>query len=169
MLVTNDWVPDQFKPMIMGLENSGITISADLIKTKLLQEIASTDTNNALYSHTKKGKFNTHKSKPTKGPRCYNCNGHGHLAKFCTVKGKRESHKQENSSFAAAFSATDGEIKKQWYIDSGASMHMCGNKEWMYNLRAPSVKSITDANSEPLSVKGTGEIKEDANFGPTFQ
>lgn len=162
-------LPDRYKPMIMGLENSGVTISADLIKTKLLQEIVSSDTNNALYSYTKKGKFNAHKSKPTKGPRCYNCNGYGHLAKYCTGKGKRESHKQENSSFAAAFSATAGEIKKQWYVDSGASMHMCGNKEWMYNLRAPSVKSITVANSEPLSVEGTGEINLNILQGGTIQ
>lgn len=32
-------LPEQYKPMIMGLENSGVNISTDLIKTKVLQEV----------------------------------------------------------------------------------------------------------------------------------
>lgn len=32
-------LPDSYKPMIMGLESSGITITGDTIKTKLLQEV----------------------------------------------------------------------------------------------------------------------------------
>jgi hypothetical protein len=32
-------LPETYKPMIMGLESSGIKISADSIKTKLLQEV----------------------------------------------------------------------------------------------------------------------------------
>lgn len=42
------------------------------------------------------------------------------------------------------------------------------NKEWMYNLIAPSVTSITVANSEPLSVKGTGEINLNISQGGTL-
>ncbi|GBP89948.1 Retrovirus-related Pol polyprotein from transposon TNT 1-94 [Eumeta japonica] len=37
-------LPDEYKPMIMGIESSGVKISADLIKTKLLQEIKATPT-----------------------------------------------------------------------------------------------------------------------------
>ncbi|GBP25731.1 Retrovirus-related Pol polyprotein from transposon TNT 1-94 [Eumeta japonica] len=36
-------LPDSYKPMIMGIESSGVKISADLIKTKLLQEVKSID------------------------------------------------------------------------------------------------------------------------------
>lgn len=32
-------LPDNYKPMIMGLESSSIIISSDFIKTKLLQEV----------------------------------------------------------------------------------------------------------------------------------
>lgn len=163
-------LPDQYKPMIMGLENSGVKISADLIKTKLLQEIEVNNSNNALYSHVKKGKPDSDKSKFTKGPRCYNCNGYGHFAKFCHFKKKKDHYKSESSKFAAAFSATiSNSDKKQWYIDSGASMHMCSNKEWMYNIREPSVKTITVANSEPLTVEGAGEINVNISQGGKIQ
>lgn len=43
-------LPDTYKPMIMGIESSGVKISADLIKTKLLQEIASPSIDTALYT-----------------------------------------------------------------------------------------------------------------------
>lgn len=32
-------LPDQYKPMIMALESSGVAISSDSVKTKLLQEV----------------------------------------------------------------------------------------------------------------------------------
>lgn len=165
-------LPDQYKPMMMGLENSGVSISADLIKTKLLQEIKDTDSSSAFMSHSRKGKFSFRSSKPSpktsKVPRCYNCNGYGHIAKFCTFT-KKTSNKQGSSSFAAAFSATTGENSGKWYIDSGASMHMCSEKDWMYNIREPSVKTITVANREPLAVKGAGEINVNLAQGGTIQ
>ncbi|GBP08161.1 hypothetical protein EVAR_2945_1 [Eumeta japonica] len=32
-------LPDEYKPMIMAIESSGVAITADSIKTKLLQEV----------------------------------------------------------------------------------------------------------------------------------
>ncbi|CAH2083649.1 unnamed protein product [Euphydryas editha] len=155
-------LPDVYAPMIMGLESSGATISADLIKTKLLQEVRSADTSAALYVSSKSKK--QHQRQPlqikTKGPRCYNCNGYGHFAKFCTSTKKvnrTENEKgKKDTGFIAAFSAFSGDNYNKWFMDSGASMHMTGNRQWMYNVTEPPVKKITVANKEPLSVKGIG-------------
>ena len=67
--------------MIMGIKSSGVKISADLIKTKLLQDIDLVDNVDngeaALYS---KKKYSN--AKPNKGPKCYECNVFGrHIAK----------------------------------------------------------------------------------------
>lgn len=153
-------LPDVYAPMIMGLESSGIEISADLVKTKLLQEIRTTDNSAAFFTNSKKTNNNQKPSKH-KGPRCYKCNKYGHYAKFCKSAEKthnKEHKNEESSNFVAAFSATVGEEKDKWYIDSGASMHMTSRKEWMYNVTAPSVNSITVANREPLPVEGVGCI-----------
>lgn len=147
-------LPDEYKPMIMGLESSGIKISADSVKSKLIQEV-STSKSAAFYTNSKKYIKNNQSFKP-KGPRCYNCNKSGHFAKFCKLP-KKTSAKGESSSFIAAFSANVKQYTSEdWFVDSGASMHMTGRDDWMYNVCEPPVKSITVANSEPLAVKRVG-------------
>ncbi|GBP39935.1 hypothetical protein EVAR_83072_1 [Eumeta japonica] len=42
-------LPEAYKPMIMGLESSGIKISANSIKSKLLQEVQCSD-NSAFFT-----------------------------------------------------------------------------------------------------------------------
>ncbi|RLU25147.1 hypothetical protein DMN91_003239 [Ooceraea biroi] len=55
-------LPDMYRPMIMGLENSGMDIMADLVKTKLLQEVKNCkgakngSSDAAFYSKKEKGK-----------------------------------------------------------------------------------------------------------------
>lgn len=58
--VSDEWVgtfllaglPDNYEPMIMGIESSGIRITGDAIKTKLLQDVKTTKSNteSAFYS-----------------------------------------------------------------------------------------------------------------------
>lgn len=152
-------LPEEYKPMIMGLESSGIQISADSVKTKLIQEI-NTSKSTAFYTNTKKTGKTGNNVQPvkSKGPRCYNCNKSGHFAKYCKLPKKQSASKGESSSFVAAFSATVKENISdcKWFLDSGASMHMTSRKDWMYNVTEPSVNSITVANKEPLAVKGVG-------------
>lgn len=150
-------LPDEYKPMIMGLESSGIQISADSVKSKLIQEI-NTSKSTAFYTNSKKTGSNAQSVK-SKGPRCYNCNKNGHFAKNCKQPRKQQSAKKgESSSFVAAFSATVKENinDNKWFLDSGASTHMTCREDWMYNVTEPSVKSVTVANRKPLAVKGVG-------------
>lgn len=111
-----------------------------------------------MYANTKKSKNRQQTSKTnnkSKGPRCCSCNEYGHYANKCPNEKKKTNKREETSNFIAAFS---GESSEKWYIDSGASMHMCSNKDWMYDVSEPSVKTITVTNREPLSVKGIGSI-----------
>lgn len=47
LAVTDEWIgtlllaglPDYYKPMIMAIESSGVSISADAIKAKILQKV----------------------------------------------------------------------------------------------------------------------------------
>ncbi|KAJ0171887.1 hypothetical protein K1T71_012650 [Dendrolimus kikuchii] len=100
----------------LGTLISGLKISDDLVKTKLLQEVKTTSETNAFYT-TKRKTRQLFQAKPSvypSGPRCYNCNKQGHIAKYCKVKKDKET---KNTSFVAAFSATTQQDVNKWYID----------------------------------------------------
>lgn len=89
-------LPEMYRPMIMGLESSGMKISADLVKNKLLQEVKTSDTT-ALYTNTKKYQPKSDQLKNSKGPRCFNCNKHGHLSKNCWHKNNKKTEKRKQA------------------------------------------------------------------------
>jgi hypothetical protein len=60
-------LPEVYKPMIMGLESSGVKISADFVKNKLIQEVQQSDTT-ALYTSTKNKYPKNDQQKFRKGP-----------------------------------------------------------------------------------------------------
>lgn len=94
--VPDEWVgalllaglPEEYKPMFMALESFGTTIGADSMKTKILQEVKYKNASIALYT-----KLRVPKNK-VKGPRCYNCGGHGHFASSCANSERRDQPKK---------------------------------------------------------------------------
>jgi len=58
--VSDEWIgtllltdlPDFYKPIIMGLKSSGIRITGDTIKTKLLQDVKTSDYNSSVNSES---------------------------------------------------------------------------------------------------------------------
>lgn len=158
-------LPDMYKPMIMGIESSGVKISADLIKTKLLQEVKSTsaqDTTTAFYSNFKsKSSSQSVQNKKSKGPRCYNCNGYGHLGKQCWHKKNNKTANDKskfNNGFVAAFSATLLQDHNNWYVDSGAAKNMTMHRDWLHNIRPSPVKSIRIADNTFLRAECCGDV-----------
>ncbi|GBP75752.1 Retrovirus-related Pol polyprotein from transposon TNT 1-94 [Eumeta japonica] len=63
-------LPDEYKPMIMAIESSGVAITADSIKTKLLQEVKNRDPSVFFVNKSKNNKQLFKQNKQTKGPRC---------------------------------------------------------------------------------------------------
>lgn len=145
-------LPETYKPMIMGLESSGIKISSDFIKTKLLQEVKVSEST-AFYTKHKSTPKNQQKPKG-KGPRCYNCNQYGHFKNQCTIKKNNNS----NNVFSAIFSAYSTVNTNDWYIDSGATMHMCRHPDWMYDLQIPPIQKIMVANNDAVTVQKMGNV-----------
>ncbi|XP_072936030.1 uncharacterized protein [Epargyreus clarus] len=152
-------LPETYKPMIMGLESSGMKISADSIKTKLLQEVQRSESA-AFFIKRPVIQVNHSTAKVHRGPRCFNCNKHGHIAKNCRAPKKKNIIKAEdNKSFIAAFSASSQTMNPDlWYVDSGASMHMTNRCDWMYDVTSPPIPTITVASKTPLPVESMGKV-----------
>ncbi|GBP46785.1 Retrovirus-related Pol polyprotein from transposon TNT 1-94 [Eumeta japonica] len=70
-------LPDEYKPMIMAIESSGVAITADSIKTKLLQEVKNRDPSVFFVNKSKNNKQLFKQNKQTKGPRSTNNNNSG--------------------------------------------------------------------------------------------
>lgn len=107
--VSDDWIaifllaglPDRYKPMIMAIENCGMPLTSDAIKTKLLQDVKSADNALPKAFHSYKGKRRQYKqhqssqslsSKNQQNPlstlRCHVCQEVGHFARNCLKKKK---------------------------------------------------------------------------------
>ncbi|KAL0893362.1 hypothetical protein ABMA27_014949 [Loxostege sticticalis] len=160
-------LPDEYKPMIMGIESSGVKISADLIKTKLLQEVKQSDTT-AFYSNSKKNPPKNYQTK-SKGPRCFHCNKFGHMSKNCwhkKTKSENERSSEKNKKgFIAPFSAMQLQDAYSWYVDSGASMHLTMHRDWLENLKTPPITNIRIADNKLLKVESCGNVSMQVSDG----
>lgn len=149
-------LPEHYKPMILAIESSGMKISADSVKSKLLQEVKS-ENNNSAFTSGHGSQIKNVKKKFNKGPRCFQCNKYGHKSTECRSKPKEKVAKS-NSSYAAAFIIPFKNNSSEWYIDSGATMHMTRHQNLLQNENSPPIKQIKVANNKTLSVSSSGNV-----------
>lgn len=175
-LIDDKWIgslllaglPDKFSPMIMAIEHSGIEITADAIKSKLIDMDDGSEANQshqgALISkgwqHKKYKKFTkdsgtSEMSNSKSNVKCYKCKKYGHYKNQCESILKNKQCNAFNAVFLSGkYSSSD------WYIDSGASMHMTTNKQWLYNIRDQlEITEIVIADKSKISVECCGEVK----------
>ncbi|XP_022032490.1 uncharacterized protein LOC110933583 [Helianthus annuus] len=108
-----------------------------------------------------KGKFNSM-------IRCYNCQRLGHTARFCN---KREDDDWSNNVLMHKDDAEDEtddtmfkifnmeEVVKNdcWYLDSGCSNHMTGNRSLFINLNGSERREVRTGDDKRLEVLGYGD------------
>lgn len=195
--ITDQWVgslmlaglPEKFSPMIMAIEHSGIAITADVIKTKLLDSeplelmgATSKETQNSEAAFASKwGKpkprhGNTNQSgnggksttnvKITSGSAgsgnknitCYKCKTPGHYRNQCPMLEKTNKNKSSNAFSAVFLSAKYN--KDEWYVDSGASVHMTAVSSWLQEVSSPQTcPEIMIANHTKLQVTCKGNVQ----------
>jgi hypothetical protein len=170
--ISEEWIgtlllaglPEDYRPMIMALENSGIKISGDSIKTKLLQEVGipsiDSDDDVALLAGSKIANSKSSKF-------CTFCEKSGHLRKNCYKRLAIKKQVADSSSedehqsdkvgdfVSFAFRASEKSRNPIWIIDSGASNHMSSSKKFFDKMQ-PCKKKIHLANGKVLICSGIG-------------
>lgn len=117
-------LPEYYNPMIMGLQASGINLTADVVKTKIIQDVKwplkSSGVGGALYTKPK----SKHSKVDKKSGLCFTCNKPGHFASNCPQKSSKPKGKALCATLAVGTGSEDC-----WYFDSGATAHMTRSKD----------------------------------------
>lgn len=190
--VADEWIgsfmlaglPDLYAPMIMALENSGTPITADSIKTKLLQDIKSiesSDSSKAFYlskskHYKKKGALGGMRSMRTESSssqnvqnriQCFSCHQFGHKSFNCPEKKKNELSTQHfvNKTKKGAFVVSSAVLSdNDWFLDSATSFHMSPRNDWIEFPMAKPIDHIVAANNAKLAVKSAGVVNVDVSL-----
>lgn len=160
-------LPEKFAPMIMAIEHSGIVISTDSIKTKLLDMETNVGNNGSAFAASKAGNTDWHGNRKTVGNkvkkdlkdvRCYKCKQMGHFKSKCPSQNS-VTERQQTNAFSAVF--LSGSFSKQdWYVDSGASVHLTADRELLGEVSNETIlKEIMVANQAKVPVTCSGEVK----------
>lgn len=96
---------------------------------------------------------------------CYNCHKMGHYARDCwyvhdaKVEANlvEEKEAEESTLLLALNQEADGE-GSQWYLDNGASNHMCGDKSKFVELEEKAAGSVTFGDASKIQIEGKGTI-----------
>lgn len=165
-------LPERYQPMIMALEESGMRITGDSVKAKLLQETicynkVKLKNDSDLAYHVKR---RTEHAKPKQGQKklmkCWSCGKVDHLANEYDNRKKEEGRhpdrekKKSGGNAKVAFLANEigAEKNQSWIVNSAASAHMSPNKAIFNSFIELRESKVIVADNTRLQVKGSGMV-----------
>ncbi|PNX80846.1 copia-type polyprotein [Trifolium pratense] len=97
---------------------------------------------------------------------CYKCHKLGHYQSECPSWGEQdpnvnyaEFNEHEEVLLMTKQDATIQAKIEVWYLDSGCSNHMIGNKEWLFNFDDAFRESVKLGDDSKMHVMGKGKLK----------
>ncbi|XP_058784090.1 uncharacterized protein LOC131658857 [Vicia villosa] len=96
-------------------------------------------------------------------PQCHICKRFGNLQKDCHLENQQHAsyakgEYDEGNLFFTCQKALHEEGKNVWYLDTGCSNHMTGQKEAFINIYSSFGSKVKLSNGEHVEVKGEGSI-----------
>ncbi|CAL8156633.1 unnamed protein product [Prunus armeniaca] len=98
---------------------------------------------------------------------CYKCHKLGHFQYECPswekaanyAEADAEADKEEEVLLMAHVELNDAKREGAWFLDSGCSNHMSGNKQWFVDFDEKFRHSVKLGNNSRMPVMGRGNIK----------
>ncbi|XP_076920133.1 uncharacterized protein LOC143581187 [Bidens hawaiensis] len=101
--------------------------------------------------------------------RCYNCQKLSHISRFCPTRNLDETrenilmHESEvkeddEDTMFMIFNMEENTNEISWYLDSGCSNHMTGNKDAFLSLSNSDRREVRTGDDKKLAVLGCGEV-----------
>lgn len=108
-------------------------------------------------SECKSNRINNNNSNSNERPvkKCYYCKKVGHIKSECWFK----KNKEKDNNASNAFVISSGQFQKsQWLVDTGASQHMCHDRNLFATFFPLSNKSVIVGNGDSISAHGCGKV-----------
>ncbi|KAE8673808.1 hypothetical protein F3Y22_tig00111772pilonHSYRG00252 [Hibiscus syriacus] len=113
-----------------------------------------------------RGRINPNSRHDKSQVRCYNCQKFGHYTSECRAPNKKIEEKTNyveektdgKETLLLARKETNGGQANSWYLDSGASNHMCGRKDMFVELDESVSGNVSFGDDSTIAVKGRGNI-----------
>lgn len=161
-------LPEGYNTLTTALEaRNEADLTMSLVKSKLLDQFqkVNPDSRNCSEKAMKAVKVEVS---------CYRCHKPGHVVKNCPKPKKKESDDEDDSENDQAkvthvsFSAVCLDYDHSWYMDSGATRHMSGDRRFFKNLKPVKYK-VRLGHGELIKCTGigSGEVNTVDNHGKT--
>lgn len=111
------------------------------------------------------------RGKPTNPVQCFHCQKFGHIAKFCRkrIAEERDNNfinmEEEDDTIFMILGTQEIPVNNTWYVDSGCSNHMSGNKSIFVYIDETQKKEVRTGDDKKLTVQGIGDILVDTKKG----
>src|SRR3954471_3385560 len=115
------------------------------------------------------------KGKDKKKVQCYCCKQFGHFARDCLAnKGRRSEEaniargcSNDEPVLLMASESDERFLSEWWYMDTGCSNHLTGNKQWLIDFDSERRTKIRCADDKYLYAEGMGNVKVKVKNGKT--